>query len=124
MQVGDGVLEGVLAARPVALEGVRVLAVDERLGPHRREDRLAGEPDLERGELAVRVQAALELRLHDRVIAAVRHVLFARPDELHRRARHLLGNRDHLLHVVVRRAPAKAAARRHLVNIALRERQA
>ena len=54
---------------------------------------------------------ARQLALRHRVVAAVRHVLLARPDQLDRRAGHLLGDRHRLAHPVVHRAaPAEAAA--------------
>ena len=63
---------------------------------------------------------ARQLALRDRVVAAVRHVLLARPDQLDRRARHLLGDRHRLAHPVVHRAaPAEAAAEVQLVDLAL-----
>ncbi len=76
------------------------------------------------GDLALVVEAGDELALRDRVVAAVQHVLLARPDELHRRARHLLRDRDRLAHPVVHgAATAEAAAERQLVDLALRLRQ-
>src|SRR5438105_1827221 len=39
------------------------------------------------------------------MVAAVRHVLFARPDEFHRRARNLLRTGDSLLYQVLGGAP-------------------
>ena len=65
-----------------------------------------------------------QLALRDRMIAAVRHVFLARPDQLDRRARHLLGDQDRLPDIVVRGAAAEAAAEHHLVDIAFLERQA
>ncbi len=58
------------------------------------------------------------------MILAVRHVLFARPDQLDRRARHLLGDQHGLADVIGAAAPAEAAAQQHLVDVALRDRQA
>ena len=80
---------------------------------------------MEAGDIALRVHARRELALRDRVVAAVRHVLFARPDELHRRAGHFLGDDHGLAHPVVDGAAAtEAAAEQQLVHLALRERQA
>ena len=63
------------------------------------------------------VERARELALGGRVIGAVQHVLFARPDQLDRRARHLLGDRDRLAHIVLdSAAPAEAAAEMDLVD--------
>ena len=70
--------------------------------------------------LPSRIEARGQLALRDRVVAAVRHVFFARPDELDRRARHLLGDRDDLAHPVVHgAAAAEAAAQQQLVDVAL-----
>ena len=74
--------------------------------------------------LPLRIEAGGQLALRDRVVAAVRHVFFARPDELDRRARHLLGDRDRLAHpIVYGAAAAEAAAQQQLVDLAFRERQ-
>ena len=79
---------------------------------------------MQRGEVVIRIERADHLRLGDGMIAPVRHVLLARPDQLHRRAGNLLGDRDRLLHEVVGRAPAEAAAEQHFVDVALGRRQA
>ena len=80
---------------------------------------------MQRGDVALRVEAGRQLALRDRVVAAVQHVLFARPDQLDRRAGHLLRDRHRLAHPVVHcAAPAEAAAQQQLVDLALRERQA
>ena len=77
---------------------------------------------MQRGHVALRVEAGGQLALRDRVVAAVLHVFFARPDQLDRRARHLLGDRHRLAHPVVHcAAPAEAAAEQQLVDLALRE---
>ena len=69
--------------------------------------------------------AAGQLALHDRVEAALAHVLLARPEQLHRRAGHLLRDVHGLRHVVLERAaPAEAAAQVDLVDLALVGRQA
>src|SRR5260370_31654725 len=52
------------------------------------------------------------------------HVLFARPDELDRRARHLLGDRHRLADIIDPAPAAEAAAAYGLVHIALADRQA
>ena len=57
------------------------------------------------------------------MVLAVRHVLFARPDELDRRAGHLLGDQHGLADIVGAAAPAEAAAQQHLVDVALVDRQ-
>jgi hypothetical protein len=49
----------------------------------------------------------------------VRHVVFARPQQLDRRARHLLGDRDRLPDIVGHAATAEAAAEDLLVDLAL-----
>ena len=69
-----------------------------------------------RGQIALVVEPAGQLALRDRMIAAVQHVLLARPDQLDRRARHLLGDQHRLAHVVAAAAPAEAAAEHDLVD--------
>jgi hypothetical protein len=54
----------------------------------------------------------------------MRHVLFARPHQLDRDSRHLLGDQHRLLHIVGAAAPAEAAAEDDLVEVAFRSRQA
>ena len=126
-QVRDGVAERVLLAlRHEALERERIFPVDQVLREHVREDRLAGEPQVQSGQVVVLVERADELALHDRVIAPVRHVFFACPQQLHRRAGHFLGDENRLAHVVVERAaPAEpAACHVGLVDVAFVGRQA
>ncbi|MGY3508453.1 hypothetical protein ACVIQY_001428 [Bradyrhizobium sp. USDA 3051] len=79
---------------------------------------------MQRDQIVVGIERAGHLALGDRVISAVRHVLFARPQQLDRRARHLLGDQDGLADIVGLAAPAEAAARHHLVHVALLRRQA
>src|SRR6266436_377164 len=79
---------------------------------------------MQRSEVVVRIERADQLRLRDGMIPAVRHVLLARPNQLHRCAGNLLSDRHSLLHEIVGRAPAEAAAERHLVNVAFGNRQA
>jgi len=57
-----------------------------------REDRLAGNPHVQRRQVFVGIEAGGELALSDRMIPAMRHVLFARPQQLDRRAGHLHGD--------------------------------
>src|SRR5712692_1673085 len=122
-QVRHGVAERVLAGLGYPLERERVapLLRLHDLGANRGEDRLARQAHMQPAQVAARVQAAHELALHDRVIAAVRHVLLARPDHLHRRAGHLLGDEDGLRHVIVRiaAAPAETAAQHNVVDVDL-----
>ena len=75
---------------------------------------------MQAGQIVVGIEAADHLALHDRVIAAVGHVFFARPQKLHRRPRHLFGDQHRLGHIVVEgAAPAEAAARaQRLVDLA------
>ena len=77
-----------------ALERRRVLAVLDVLRRDAGQDRLARDAHVQPGDVALRVEARGQLALGDRVIAAVRHVLLARPDQLDRRAGHLLGDGD------------------------------
>src|SRR4029077_18679819 len=60
--------------------------------PDLRQDRLAGNPHVQRGEVLVGIEAGGELALSDRMIPTVRHVLFAPPQQLDRRAGHLHGD--------------------------------
>ena len=76
-------------------------------------------------EVALRVERAAQLALGDRMEPAVQHVLLARPDQLHRRARQLAGDGHRLADPVVdRAAPAEAAAEMDLVDLAAGGRQA
>ena len=71
------------------------------------------------GQVVVLVERPDQLALRHGVILAVHHVLFARPQQLHRRAGHLLGDQHGLAHVVVERAaPAEPAAEHLLVHVA------
>ena len=75
-------------------------------------------------EIVAGIEARRQPALRDRPVEVVHHVLFARPDQLDRHARHLLGDRHRLAHVVLgAAAPAEAAAGVHLVDLALPERQ-
>ena len=102
--------QSILAAvRPEALQN----------GRDRVQDRLAGDAHVQPGHVAVGVDAGGHAALRDRVILAMRHVLFAGPDQLDRNARHLLGDLHHLRHIVGAAAPAEAAAEIDLVEVAL-----
>ena len=79
---------------------------------------------MQRGQIVVGVEARRHLALRDRMIAAVRHVLFARPQQLDRRARHLLGDQHGLADIVGLAAPAEAAAEHQLVHVAFVRGQA
>ena len=122
-QVRNRVFQRMFARRPETLECRRVLAVFECLGAGRRKDRLPRQPDVKSAEPAFGIERADELRLHDRVVAAVRHVFLARPQQLDRRTRHLLGDRHRLAHVVRETAAPEAAAEKHFVDIALAHRK-
>ena len=124
-QVRDRIADRRFRSRRVeALEDHGILAVLDVLRKDRGDDRLPRDPHVQRGHVALRVDAGRQLALRDRVVAAVRHVLLARPDELHRRARHLLRDQHRLAHPVVHRAaPAEAAAEERLVDVALLDRQ-
>ena len=65
---------------------------------------------MQRGQIVVGVEAGRHLALRDRMIAAVLHVLLARPQQLDRRARHLLGDQYGLAHIVGLAAAAKSTA--------------
>ena len=126
-QVRDGVAERMLAGLEQALERKRIasLVLLHDLRAHARQDRLPRQADVQAGQVVVLVERAGQLGHHHGVIAALHHVLFARPEQLDRRARHLLGDADSLMHVVLERAaPAEAAAEVDHVHFALVGRQA
>ena len=106
------------------LEGRWIHAVDQVLRQQRGQDRLARDADLQPDQVALGIEAARHLGHRDRMVLAVRHVLFARPHQLDRRAGHLLGHQHRLAHVVGPAAPAEAAAQHQLVDVALGHRQA
>ncbi len=125
-QVRDAVADRGFRPRGVQpLEHHRVAAILDVLRKQPRHDRLAGNPHMQPAQIAVLVEGAGELALRDRVIAAMGHVLLARPDQLDRRARHLLGDQHYLAHPIMHRAaPTETAAEVDLVGFALRQRQA
>ncbi len=117
-QIGHAEADGMLTFGRDPLERERVHAVLEQVGEHVGNDRLARQPHVHAGQIVVRIEARGHLALHHRVIAAVRHVFFTAPQELHRYAGHLLGDEHRLTHVVVKRpAPAEAATKVHLVDL-------
>ena len=97
----------------------------EALRRQRRGDRLAGDAHVEPVTLPLSSKPAGQLALRHRMVAAVGHVLFARPHQLDRRAGHLLGDRHRLAHIV---RPGRAGRTRRrtqdLVHVALGDRQA
>ena len=121
-QVRDGVADR--ASRPAAFRPWNTTGSRPSLHVLREDagqDRLARDAHVQRRHVALRVQAGRQLALRDRVVAALQHVLLARPDQLDRRAGHLLGDDHRLAHPVVHRAaPAEAAAEVDLVDLALR----
>ena len=131
-QVRDRVLQRVLPAEQVrrghALEHERIapLVLLDHLWQRGSEDRLARQPHVQGDEVVVGVEAARQLALHDRVVAALAHVLLARPEQLDRHAGHLLGDQHRLARPVLVQAaaPAVAAAEVDLVDLALVGRQA
>ena len=78
----------------------------------RRVVAVADEVVVPRHELAGRVDARLQEVEAARPVVVVTHVVFARPQHLHRHA-DLLGDGGRFAHVVVREAPAEAAADAH-----------
>ncbi len=123
-QVRDVVAElAFVAAGVEALEHDRIHAVLHVLRGERREDRLAGDAHVQAREIARRIEPAGQLALRHRMVGAMHHVFFARPDELHRRAGHLLGDQHGLADIVRPAAPAEAAAEHHLGHVALGDRQ-
>ena len=112
------------AGRHESLEGRGVHAVHEILRQQRGQDRLARDADLQTDQIALRIETTGQLGHRDRMVLTVRHVLFARPDELDRRARHLLGDQHGLADIIRTAAPAEATAQQQLVDVALGDRQA
>ena len=114
------------AASPLsdALEGRGIHAVDQRLRPQREQDRLTGYPHVQAGQVVVGIEGAGQLAMRDRMIVAVLHVFFARPQQLDRSARHLLGDRHRLPDIVGLAAPAETAAEHDLVDFAFVGRKA
>lgn len=107
-----------------ALKDNGVLAVLQARGQDPRQDGLARYAHVERRQVAVIVQSAGELALRRRMIGAVQHILFARPDELDRRARQRLGDQHRLAGVIIAAAPAEAAAEMELMDFTLLRREA
>src|SRR3954465_3861862 len=111
------------AALEDALEGERIsaLLLLPHLRPYGREDRLARESHMQRAQVAIRIETADQPALHHRVVAPMQHVFLARPEELHRRAGHLLRDEHGLRDVIVRirTAPAEATAEESLVDVDL-----
>ena len=97
---------------------------DEGRRAQAEQDRLPGYPHMQRGQVVVGIEGAGHLALRDRMIRAVLHVLFARPQQFDRRARHLLGDGNRLPDIVGLAAPAEAAAEHLLVDVAFVGRQA
>jgi hypothetical protein len=87
-------------------------------------DRLPGDAHVQADQLARGVDARDQPALRDRPVEVVRLVLLAAPDQLHRHAGKLLGDRDGLARVVLAAAAAaEAAAEVVPVHLALGERQ-
>jgi hypothetical protein len=76
------------------------------------------------GQVVILVKSADQLALRDRMIHAVRHVIFARIDELDRRARHRFCDIDGVDHVIASCPPTEAAAQQRVVHLAFIGRQA
>ena len=80
---------------------------------------------MQRLELAGAIETGGQSALRDRPVEVVRHVLFARPDQLDGNAGKLLCDGSCLTHVILCAAAAtEAAAERMLVDLAFFERQA
>ena len=106
-------------------EGCGIATLLQRRRSHLGKNRLARNAHVQRSQVLVLVESGRELALGDRVIPAVDHVLLARPKELDRSARHLLGHQHRLPDVVLRgRATAESAAEERLVDLAFGDRQA
>ena len=122
-QVRHGVADRRVAGRTQALERGRVHAVHQRRRTHREQDRLAGQSHMQRREIVVGIEGPGQFALRDRMELALRHVLFARPQQLDRRAGHLLGDENRLPDIIGHAAPAEAAAEDMLVHLAFFGRQ-
>ena len=112
------------AAGVEPLEGRGIASVHEPIRRDAGEDRLAGDAHAQAGHVVVLVERRGELAHRDRMVGALGHVLFARPQQLDRHAGHLLGDLHRLRDVVGAGAPAEAAAGRHHGDLHLVERQA
>ena len=109
-QVRHGVADRKIPAGIEALERGGILAVLQRRRPDRVQDGLARQAEMQRRQIVVGIERAGQFALGDRMIGAVLHVVFARPQQFDRRARHLLGDRHRLPDIVGHAAPAEAAA--------------
>ena len=78
-KVRHGVADRGVPTLGEALERSRVLAVLQRRRAQREQDGLAGYSDLQRRQIIVGIEGAGQFALGDRMIGAVLHVLFARP---------------------------------------------
>ena len=127
-QVRDVVAERVLAAvrfRPWKVSGSRAFCCSTICGRTAARIDCPEMPDVQAGEVVVGVEAAGQLAVHHRVVVALHHVLFARPQQLDRRAGHLPSRSAPPGDVVLERAaPPEAAAEVDLVDVALLGRQA
>ncbi len=74
---------------------------------------------MQRREVALRIDAAGDFSLGDRVVHALPHVFLPGPQQLHRRAGHRPRDLHRLPHEVAGAAPAKAAAQVQLVHVTL-----
>jgi len=82
-----------VAIRRKALEHGGVEAVLHHIGPRDDEDGLSRDAHAQAGQILVRVESGGEFALRDRMILAMRHVFFARPQQFYRRPRKLLVKR-------------------------------
>ena len=126
-QVGKLIADAMLGAIEHPLEHERIAAFllldDGRT--HGGENRLARQAHVQPGEVFIGIERASQLAHHDRVITALRHILFTRPDQLDRYAGHLLGDQDSLHREILECAAApEPAPEIDLVDIAFFARQA
>ncbi len=123
-QVRDGVADRAFRAAGIeTLERGRIAPILKRSRIDGGKDGLAGNAHVQPGEFIVGIERAGELALRDRVIDAVRGVVFARLDQLDRRPRHLLGDPHCVRHVLAPRSSAETAAEDRVVHVALLGRQ-
>ena len=114
-QVGDrGVAELLLGP---ALERRAIDAVLHALRREVGQDRLPRQPRMQRHHVAVAIQPRAQPALRDRPVEVVRHILLARPDQLHRTPGNLFRDQHGLARVVLLAAPAETTAEMQLVHL-------
>jgi hypothetical protein len=98
-----------VAARCEALEHHGIEAVLHDFRSRDDEDGLTRDSHMHSGKILVCVESGAQLTLRDRMIFAVRHIFFARPQQFYWRSRKLL-RYQHGLFDVIDKTPAAEAA--------------